>query len=73
MNSVSINPASWNALNREEVATTISPTLEEKTLDAVENAIQLLQMMQMGHKLNQDELRLCQTQLRYVRVELLKK
>jgi hypothetical protein len=69
---IGTNPASWQKNKRDEIAALCGPTAEEKILHAVEGAAQLLQLVQMGQQINQDELRLVQRQLRSARVELLK-
>lgn len=65
------NPGAWLGKVRQEISDHIAPTREEKTLHAVEHAIQLLQMVQLGHVIDTNELRLVQKQLRDVRLEYL--
>lgn len=66
------NPHTWPQEVKKEADMSVAPTLEEKTLYALENAIALLDIARMNQKLLPDEIRTTLNQLRSVRVEYLK-
>jgi hypothetical protein len=65
------NPATWSPAERAEISAAVAPAkIDNKlTLNAVEHALQLLDMHRSGHALIMDEVAIAIKGLRAVRVQ----
>lgn len=67
------NPGTWPQEIRESIVKQVSPAIDHhRTLAAIEHAIQALDLVRIGRKIEPDELSTTIKELRAVRVEHLK-